>query len=383
MLIQASVYQIFYQALLKNFILKYYKGEIPGKGINSPSVWLVDVEKFRSEVFNGEKMLSPTYFYRLKVDLNPERVFVGEINDQAFYYGLKYIGIDSLDTTFNMNALNSMYSEFKSKFKVDIMLGIELQSKLFSELNDKVTGELEHKNSLPIVLLKHQDISEADNSLEKNSENTKANFFLKEATSLFMNEKYWFYFHSYNTFKTRNDKWNLMKLLIEFPSITETDLSVHITHINDKQGENIYQNYRGKTNFSNSSSNVVVISCQSYSPTHTSHFYSRHLHIMLQIAAGNILFGQYLNYRNDGNIVSGNVLLQNIPKNSNDDLVPKKYLIPKLISGNKMYLEDFEDVDKNILQYLYDPSLNYREIPLKAKNDLINLELYLNDYYNS
>ncbi|MEO3404890.1 hypothetical protein AAFN85_13375 [Mucilaginibacter sp. CAU 1740] len=191
-----------------------------------------------------------------------------------------------------------------------------------------------------------------------------------------LGEKFWFYFYGYEKFKGIQDvskTWPLVKLLFTFVEMSGIDMAVSIDNTSDTE----HHDYVGKTDFLTSREEVLVINCRTYPD------FFRQLNIKIHIGTcdGNIFLGQYMNYESEGRIISGSVLMQKITK-SEVLLTPKVHHIPKLKPDEKMFSEDFEGIDKNILQYLHDKKLNFRRTSLRAGHNLATLEKWLKHHHS-
>lgn len=184
--------------------------------------------------------------------------------------------------------------------------------------------------------------------------------------------KFWMFFYGYDKLKgvpiREKGVWPLVKLLLTFTEMSGYNIKVDIRNNGDPE----HFDYSGQTDFLTSSEQVLVINCR------TNPDFTRQLNIKINIgnANGSMMLGQFCNYENDGRIISGNILLQRIT-GGNIELKPKVHMVPKLLPGEKMYKEDFEEIDKSILQYLHNKDMNIMRTSIRAGHSLESLENWL------
>ncbi|PSR55788.1 hypothetical protein AHMF7605_20940 [Adhaeribacter arboris] len=254
------------------------------------------------------------------------------------------------------------------------------------DLKDKLNAFLETVDSKE-RLFHHTHLNQSRPTIKAEKPREDVEFYLEQTAKLLskrytprlLGKRFWLYFYGYDKFIYGNDdlpdaaedKWSLVKVEFAFTDMSGFDLKVTLTNT----GAIEHYNYVGKTDFLTSSEQVLVINCR------TEPDLTRQLNIKLHIGTGNgdIFIGQYLNYETEGRIISGSLLLQKIP-DAESDIQPKIYRVPNLLPGIKFYTEDFEGVDKNILQYLHDERLNYRRTSIKAGHTLRSLEKWLKEY---
>ncbi|WP_421825933.1 hypothetical protein [Larkinella sp.] len=360
--ISAAEYQVFYKVFAKAFTLKYHREE----GNRKRNLWPKDKEVLKTEVFNNRNPPNHDYFYRLQVSINLEKVIKAKIEDEPFYFALRYIGFDELNlpeiTTIPQIRveLPILYEAFQKKYAKLIENEIDEQIQTYiqytNELKNKIYLKERSNNLFQTIENASSNIAQAETNLIQEDKAIKINYISSQHSSILMSSPFWFYFHSFNRYPNlndpTNDNWKLMKLLIEFTGEPGEDFSVKISNL----GYQPYDDYLGKTNFYESRESVVVIDCQTVNVAK-----SRHLDVMLQVTTGSLLFGQYLNDNRSGEIVSGNMILERV-KNG-EKLEPAIYYIPKLKPGEHEYKEDINGISKHILQFLHDESLSHRRIP--------------------
>lgn len=367
MKVSSVIYQIFYTAFRSELIRREYKGNEK----TDKKIWDEDSERIIEKVYNGKRFKSPWQFYLKSVELNPKMVLIGEINDDILHCALKYLDQAGPAISGDEKTLLQLLNEFAKKNATQIANQLNQQKQIsynfFESQFEKLNNEVEffEANSL------HTNKSEDTNLAYKIKDNLKSDHLINLASEILLGKKYWFFFYSYDNYKDKSETWKLRKLLIEFTEVVDSEILVRINHIADKK----FQDYLGKTNLSSSSDDVVVIDCQTFSKLK-----DRHLDIMVQLNDGELLFGQYLNYRKDGRIVSGSLLLQKIPAEQTN-LTPETHLIPRLLGDLNRYTEDVEGIDKSIIQYFHDENLNFRQISLRAGNDLNTLKEWLDYHY--
>ncbi|MBD2704706.1 hypothetical protein IC229_28985 [Spirosoma sp. BT702] len=185
------------------------------------------------------------------------------------------------------------------------------------------------------------------------------------------NTNWYFYFHDNdaNRGEIKEGAWLLVQLVFKFLEEQNGDIKVEI--INTKGP--IHNDYRGRTEFVNSSDNILSIICKTYP------FYSRLLNLRLSVGEGdgNLFLGQYLNQETDNHIVSGNFVLEKIEAVSSDsDLLPKVYHIPT-ISEEDFYKVDHHGISQYIIQYLRDKEKSLRRTPFSKKYNIDGLADWL------
>ncbi|GAB4002079.1 hypothetical protein GCM10028807_59900 [Spirosoma daeguense] len=206
--------------------------------------------------------------------------------------------------------------------------------------------------------------------------NSKADLLRKTYAPLLCNTDWWLYFYGYDKLdlKKNRDSWPLIKLLFRFGEVEEDEIVVTIENTDNPE----HYDYRGSTDFRSSQYELLV-----FNFTTDPHF-TRQLNMKIHvgIGEGTLFLGQYLNYENDGNIISGTLVLGSAASVPLSQRKPKVHWIPKLTSDVR-YTKAHDGVNESILQYLNDKDKNFRRTPLRAGHSLQGLQDWLDARYES
>jgi hypothetical protein len=345
MQILLSIAQELYERVYKQFSV-----DIENKGLKPPrditKFWNIEYNNaslFRQAVgdFNPMYLRTKTQFLSKKEgEVRGKPIIV--INDSSLNYLDAYVGYKGdIEEMFNafLESINKEDCDFQKRF-----------------LNKKEIPKAEPREDIDDLI--------ADG----------AKLMYKIHARHLIGQKFWFFFYGYDKFKglyDENDTWPLVKLLLKFIEIPNSDsiIKVEIDNTDDPE----HHDYVGQTDFFTfPRTEILVINCHTYPE------YSRQLNIKVHIGSGDgdIFLGQYLNYESEGRIISGSVLMQKIV-DENIDLEPRVYHVNKL-KNNERYTEGIGDVDKNILQYMSNKKSNFRRTSLRAGHTLATLERWLN-----
>lgn len=353
-----NIFEVLYDELLTKFIKDTIsQGEINPHNKDSLPFWRFEVNKkpLFLTLLKAEKFMTSSYLRKLKYAANlgeAGKMFVTVGRDNLFIETyLKYLKYGDGDAEKRMHAfLDTLVNKGISP------ADIELQKKHIGLGNvrfSKRTPVYEHTPHIP-------------------SMSSPLKLFKAKAPFL-ENSNFWFFFYGYDLFQgtaLKDGKWPLIRLLLTFKHSDGLDIVVTLTNTGDSE----HHNYIGKTEFDNSSDSVLVITCR------TDPGSDRLLTIMLHVgnATGSIFLGQYLHYQGDGRIISGNLVVQRIPKGRIPK--PKVIRVPELTGENKVYKSSYQGVDKSILQYLHNKKINFRRNPLRVGHDLPSLAGWLATY---
>jgi hypothetical protein len=303
-----------------------------------------------------------------------------KLNPSYLYRLYKYAGVKSGPKIYT--DLTTPYVEFGDDYLIVFFEYLKFEE---DDLDDMII-EFCHENDIAeqdignqrLLLLEEKEKPLRDDRISR--ENWKKIAELKKelgklmyASTELQNTKWWFYFHGYtkyNILPERENIWTLVKLILIFEDIDENgDLVVRI----ENKGAEHYD-YIGTVDFESSRSEIIVMNFK------TIPFLTRQLNVKVHVGTGegNLFLGQYLNFESDSHIISGNVVLQRIPKKKNSqNLEPNVYHINNLSEGQTEYIDDYGDISRYILQYLHDKDKNFRRTPLRVGHSLLGLKNWL------
>ena len=408
MLFPSHEYQILYRDLLLTFVRTFHKGNLDGIEITSREVWKMDLPTFNKVFFNGkiDKVVGNEYFYRRHIDLNPGRCFQGDINEEALSAALRYIGFKNDKGGSYPVSLPHQILAFRTKYKEQLRISKLTQKKLFQNwynniLEDNVLND-KLQNADITAFEKDDEVLILDyNSLRAKELNERY-------SSKLSGTKWWLYFHDndpYRVITHKKDSWVLAKLVLLFK---ENNGKLEVEIKNTKTHS--HYDYVGKVDFSNSNKSLLI-QCKTKTTLHPTRSVEIRFNFDDIEIEGALLFGQYINEEDDGHIVSGSMIFEHIPNNPFEDQqspeklipeleqnsdeyeeyiaidskgnlpdypIPCVYFIPMLEKDSGGYKENIDQVDKCILTFLHDPSINFRRTPLKVRYTKESLQEWFN-----
>ncbi|GAB3514281.1 hypothetical protein [Emticicia fontis] len=179
--------------------------------------------------------------------------------------------------------------------------------------------------------------------------------------AILKDKKWWFYAYGYNRRLLENVEkgWVLLRIIIEFNISSDGRIKVKLNNIESDE----HFSYSGEVDFTRSNGTILVVNFTN------DHYKNRHLHLIIDIGKGKgeIFLGQYINVDNNRSIISGSVLLQNIPDTATlEQRQPAALSIP----DEERYLEDIDGVSSFILEYFKDENQHFRRTPTNFGYDL-------------
>ena len=271
--------------------------------------------------------------------------------------------IDSKDK-FAINYLPKMLSS--SKNKQIVTFGTEPYSSIFPKFCgyrdiDEFIRSMVDQGKL--------DVQEKQDHYKRDKNNTffpSTKSIEKLVDSYFINSHWWLYFYGYEKFKRKNNKpYSLVRLVFSIKERNSIDRNKVDIYIQNTTHHAEHIDYTGYIDLEYCSEGILVCNLKTIREAK-----QLHLKFHLDKTGQELYLGQYLNYGEYNEIISGSVILHKIPEEEYEFAKPATFRF-----NEKQIL----NVPEQIVKYFLDRDLNFRKTPTSIFS-LDKLKAWKDDY---